>query len=161
MNKQQKLDKLSTMANNIIEHSDHWIGNHPDHDNGGHYCRGCCEKHINSLINGFHIPEDKDSTPVPLSNDEKIEVLNDKPFIDGGWSSEYDCVPTCNTCHTPLTGSLTETAITEEISHFLEIAGNRILVDTNLTAWNLDKVISSASNSQSDDINKIINKISF
>lgn len=38
--------------------------------------------------------------------------------VDGGWSTEHDSVPTCETCGTHLWGSLTEYGAEQELDHY-------------------------------------------
>jgi hypothetical protein len=35
-------------------------------------------------------------------------ATNDNGIVDGGWSTEHDTPPYCDTCNTPLAGSLTD-----------------------------------------------------
>ena len=85
----------------------------------------------------------------------------DRPFVDGGWGSEYDSIPTCSTCHVPLTGSPTDAAISEEISHHLNVECESILVTTPQKAWELDILFSNASEKNKEDLEKILAKVTF
>ncbi|MBD80291.1 MAG: hypothetical protein CL840_15355 [Crocinitomicaceae bacterium] len=92
---------------------DHWVGSHPDGDTGDEYCPTCCQKAVDNINAG----KTADGTE-SLSNDQ-LEAIQEEPvFVDGGWTSEYDKIPRCTTCDVFLTGSLTDTAIDGELSHY-------------------------------------------
>lgn len=73
----------------------HWIYNGPDE--GANYCERCALKEI-----------------------KRIRKEYPDASLDGGWRTEHDSLPYCETCHKPLDGSLTYYGAEQEIEHFLE-----------------------------------------
>jgi hypothetical protein len=163
MRNEEKLVKLREMGNRVTESPDHWIGGYPDGDNAEVYCRTCCEKNIKHLMNGFHppLPVQKEEALLPLSDEDKEEIHFTPPFVDGGWSSEYDGLPMCASCSAPLTGTLTDEGIANEIAHYLKCEDNGVVISSERNAWDLITLISNAGSQYSNDIGKILEKVSF
>ena len=73
------LDKLIQSLNKTTEsiqpQPDCWIGNYPNDNHDGDFCRSCCQKHVDTLLSGFHpsTEDDVKSTPLNKSELEAIE----------------------------------------------------------------------------------------
>lgn len=67
-------------------------------DEGTNYCRPCCEKAVRK-IRKSHPKEARD-----------VNIC-----VDGGWSTDHDSPPYCETCGVPLDGDLTDCGVEEEI----------------------------------------------
>lgn len=82
----------------------HWIhgANEVDDlgcDEGSDFCRECAEAKIAAYLEAH-----------PDSDDEI--------GLDGGWGSDHDSQPRCDTCGAKLAGSLTDYGVDSEIEHF-------------------------------------------
>jgi len=122
---------LSALAETVTPHADHWIGNHPDGEQSVEFCPTCVKQAVANLKEGNNT-----DGLTSLTDEEKSEVESSPPHIDGGWRSEYDTIPRCDTCSVLLTGSLTSTAVDEEISHYESIEGD-IEISRNEQAYEL------------------------
>jgi hypothetical protein len=163
MKQSEKIDKINKLADAITPLPDHWIGNHPNGDNGEGHCKSCCETHVKTLNDGFYPPTigEKSNELTPLKDIDKQAVEDYPPFIDGGWGSEHDNSPKCSTCYKPLTGTLTDSGASEEISHFLYVEEDSILIDTPTKAWEISLIINEYSEKNKSNVDKIIKKITF
>lgn len=159
LSRDEKLSLLNHLAEQIDPQPDHWIGNYPGGDNAMSYCRSCCEKNIGLLMQGQHVPEPGENDAHPLNDTEKQEVLEDKPFVDGGSASSYDNIPTCKTCHAALTGFLTDTAIDDEFYHHLS-QGKENIVKSAYAAWELVTLF-DAVNDTDARINQVLDSLTI
>jgi hypothetical protein len=124
--------------------ADHWIGDHPGGDSSEEYCLDCCQKAIALLESGLHTDGE-----TPLDQPLKEEVVENTPFVDGGWNSEYDRIVMCHSCHAFLTGSPTACAVDEELTHYEMVqeekgsAGG--VISTSAEAYTLLEMIDAAT----------------
>lgn len=77
----------------------HWIFSRDDQADGADYCPACVKKRIAEL---------KKRNPAGEYD------------IDGGWRTDHDSLPACETCGAALDGALTEEGCEQEVEHFLE-----------------------------------------
>lgn len=68
-------------------------------DSGFNYCLECCEAKVEEI----------------KSKRRKADVQ-----VDGGWCTEHDSPPSCETCGMGLRGSLTNYGVDQELEHFIE-----------------------------------------
>lgn len=143
----EKYDRLSALAKPAFDSvkSDHWISHHPGGDSSEEFCLECCKKSIEHLHKGFHT-----DNSTPLDETLKQELLINPPTVDGGWGSDYDCIPTCHSCGALLTGNLTDTAIDEELYHYEMLMEKGKVDDATISspegAYNLIRLIDSVYN---------------
>ncbi len=91
-----RLGKIfSAGAVRVPEKCEYWIGGH---DAGESYCFDCAEKKVAELFK---------------------KNPNGEYEVDGGWGTEGDYTPSCETCGHRLDNSLTQCGCEEEVRHFL------------------------------------------
>jgi len=83
-------------SRNVVEHDEHWI--YGGEDGALSYCFECAEKEVAKLL---------------AAGETDIEV-------DGGWGTDGDYTPWCETCDKLLSNSYTQYACEEEVGHFLD-----------------------------------------
>jgi hypothetical protein len=103
-------------ASRTEEEDEHWVGGG---DEGQSYCYKCCKKRV-------------------------AELLKEEPdgdyHVDGGWGTESDSTPFCETCQTLLRASLTQYGCESEVEHFLE---NGFDPKCDMDCYSMERVISS------------------
>jgi len=82
-------------AMRVSEEDEHWISGY---DEGLSFCYWCVQKKVEEL---------RKSDP------------DGEYFVDGGWGTDGDGTPYCETCGQRLDNTLTEWGCTEEVRHFL------------------------------------------
>lgn len=96
---QEKLYKLFVAGAAGIEiEEEHWAHGG---DGGLSFCYDCCEKEV---------------ARIKKEDSENAENC----YVDGGWGTEGDSIPYCETCGKMLANSLTGYGCEEEVDHFLE-----------------------------------------
>lgn len=115
------LEKIfSEVAECVDEWPEHWIGGNNNQDCCDSFCFECAEKEVKKLSKKFP--------------DEEF-------IVDGGWGTEGDSTPFCETCKKRLENEFTTTACEEEIEHFLQHGFN---IDSGDDCLSMEKIISSA-----------------
>lgn len=100
---------IAQHANGAVERLPcHWFGA-DFHDPGEDFCRECAER----LVDEKYKANPKAFTKLFGECESAEERYGEA--IDGGWWIEHDSPPYCETCGTPLEGSLTEYGMSEEI----------------------------------------------
>jgi hypothetical protein len=138
LNRQTIEDLVAPYAGRFKIKPEHWI--HSEKGNSEEqysYCKKCAEKEIRRLSKKY--PEDKFE-------------------LDGGWNTEGDGRPYCETCHAPLANSYTNYACEMECEHFEECPIDFKNPDS-AEAWY--SVLASEGWDGDDDIHKKIRRISF
>jgi hypothetical protein len=152
--KQEKLmtisPTLTTLSDRFDPKPDCWIGNHPEGDTGEEFCHHCCKQAVATLNMGFD-PDDKK----PLSLDQRQTLIDEPAIVDGGWRSEYDNPPHCCKCGVALTGSLLDSAISAELTHFEENTDPIIITDPQ-DAYLMTELLSACEQGQYQQRGEII-----
>lgn len=105
-------DLVLPMAKKCREVDEHWVHGW---DEGLSFCHDCCVAKVAEL---------KGKNP-------KGEYE-----VDGGWGSEGDSTPFCETCHCRLSNTLTDYGAAEEFSHFLHHGCDLRSADDCLSFYN-------------------------
>jgi hypothetical protein len=115
---QDRLDALFNAGAARVEALDeHWVHGA---DEGLSYCYECCKKEVAAL----------------MEKEPDGEYL-----VDGGWGSEGDSTPFCETCGAMLHNTLTMYGCATELAHFTDDGFNP---ESDMDCYFMERVISSA-----------------
>ena len=132
-------EKVILHLRNITQHiqpkPDCWISFYPNDNHCGYYCRDCCQKHVDTLISGFH-PAEEEQESIPLTDEEKKMIEEQPPIVDGGWGSESDRNPICDTCGEWTTSIMTDHTIIDELDYIIDNL-DKIDLNNPTEAYNL------------------------
>tara|TARA_Y100000588_G_scaffold48899_1_gene46027 strand:+ start:1961 stop:2458 length:498 start_codon:yes stop_codon:yes gene_type:complete len=159
------LDKLIQSLNKTTEsiqpQPDCWIGNYPNDNHDGDFCRSCCQKHVDTLLSGFHPSTEDDVKSTPLNKSELEAIEFAPPFVDGGWGSENDRLPICITCGGWITSTLTDSTVISELEHYIQHADSIDLSQPN-QAYGLLIVLDGVYSEKSIELqNILLEKLKF
>ncbi len=159
------LDKLIQSLNKTTEsiqpQPDCWIGNYPNDTHYGDFCRSCCQKHVDTLLSGFHPATEDDVKSTPLDKSELQAIQDNPPFVDGGWGSENDRLPICITCGCWITSVLTDSTVISELEHYIQNANSLDLSQPN-QAYGLLIVLDGVYSEESIALqNTLLEKLKF
>lgn len=94
----------------------HWFDG-DFHDAGENFCRACAEK----LVDQKYASDPKRFAYLY----DECDTAEERYYaaIDGGWSTEHDSPPYCETCGETLGGTLTDYGVDEEVDALTDGAG--------------------------------------
>jgi hypothetical protein len=110
----------------------HWINGW---DESVSFCRECAEKKITEL---------------------KKKNPEDDCTLDGGWDTEIESLPSCETCGCDLDGDFLDSLCDEELTLLEE---NGFDLNSPGDCWTLDKILTSNPDSLSDRLTTLALKI--